>query len=76
MFVVLSKLNFVHLELLEEQDRVTSPWTCEVCTYINEPYIKTGKDVCEMCEGPSPLKRCKLINSKCKLCLLIINFYF
>ncbi|CAF0905862.1 unnamed protein product [Adineta steineri] len=43
--------------LQEEKDRVCSKWSCEVCTYINEPYIITRKDVCEMCEGPSPLKR-------------------
>jgi hypothetical protein len=44
---------------LEEKSRVYSPWSCEVCTFINEPFIKTRKDVCEMCEGPSPLKRRK-----------------
>jgi hypothetical protein len=44
-------------KLQEENSRIYSPWSCEVCTYINEPYIKTRKDVCEMCEGPSPLKR-------------------
>ncbi|CAF1140190.1 unnamed protein product [Rotaria sordida] len=48
--------------LEEEQDRVYSSWSCEVCTYINEPFIKTRKDVCEMCEGPSPLKRHTLTN--------------
>ncbi|UJR35843.1 hypothetical protein I4U23_028587 [Adineta vaga] len=48
--------------LQEETDRIYSPWSCEVCTYINEPYIKTRKYVCEMCEGPSPLKRHTLTN--------------
>jgi hypothetical protein len=43
--------------LEDEKSRIHSPWSCEICTYINEPYIKTRKDVCEMCEGPSPLKR-------------------
>jgi len=44
-------------KLQEENSRIYSPWSCEVCTFINEPYVKTRKNVCEMCEGPSPLKR-------------------
>ena len=49
------------LIITEEKARIYSPWACEVCTYINEPYFKTNKDVCEMCEGPSPRKKRKKI---------------
>jgi len=56
--VILFNLLFL---LIEDKARIHSPWSCEVCTYINEPYIKTRKDVCDMCEGPSPLKRRKNI---------------
>ncbi|CAF3058969.1 unnamed protein product [Rotaria sp. Silwood2] len=57
-----AKLKEELRRLEEEQDRIYSPWSCDVCTYINEPFIKTRKDVCEMCEGPSPLKRHTLTN--------------
>jgi len=48
-------------KLEEENTRIYSTWACELCTYLNEPYSVTRKDVCEMCEGPSPLKRHTLI---------------
>jgi hypothetical protein len=58
---------FFLLQLIElfsdENARVYSPWSCEVCTFFNEPYVKTRRDVCEMCEGPSPLKRRKKSSS-------------
>ncbi|CAM2709473.1 unnamed protein product [Rotaria socialis] len=48
--------------LFQQQERLRAPWTCEVCTFFNRPYIETLRDVCEMCEGPSPLKRYTLTN--------------
>ncbi|CAF1109174.1 unnamed protein product [Rotaria magnacalcarata] len=48
--------------LFQQQERLRAPWTCEVCTFFNKPYIETLRDVCEMCEGPSPLKRYTLTN--------------
>lgn len=56
------KLKDELIKLKEQNSRIYSTWSCELCTYLNEPYSVTGKDVCEMCEGPSPLKRHTLIS--------------
>ncbi len=42
--------------LIEEYDHIYSPWSCEFCTLINQPYSVTGRNVCEACESASPLK--------------------
>ncbi|CAF3477337.1 unnamed protein product [Rotaria sp. Silwood1] len=57
-----AKLLEERRRLKEEKDRIYLPWSCEICTYYNESFSKTHKDVCEMCEGPSPLKRHALTN--------------
>lgn len=43
----------------ERRDLASKGWTCNVCTIENEPYIVTLRDVCCVCEAPSPLKRRK-----------------
>ncbi len=48
-----------HFYLLKEHDQIHSSWSCELCTFINQPFVDTCRDVCDMCEGPSPLKRGK-----------------
>jgi hypothetical protein len=47
--------------LQEEHDSRYLPWSCELCTYINQPFIETKRNVCDICESPSPLKRATLL---------------
>ncbi|CAF1043708.1 unnamed protein product [Rotaria sordida] len=44
------------LKTLQEFELINSPWLCRSCTVINEPYIKTSRDTCVVCESPSPFK--------------------
>ena len=60
LFLYLLPSSIHSINLAEENTRIYSTWACELCTYLNEPYSVTRKDVCEMCEGPSPLKRRKI----------------
>jgi len=46
--------------LQEEYDRIYLPWSCELCTFVNQEYSVTHRDICEVCESPSPLKRATL----------------
>jgi len=64
---------FYH-NFVEEHDRIYSTWSCELCTFLNQPYSETQRDICDMCEGPSPLKRGKYKFSYSNY--LIEFFYF
>lgn len=50
-----SEFNF-YLIFIEKYDQIYSPWSCGVCTFDNLPYNQTKRDICEMCDAPSPLK--------------------
>ena len=50
-------MGSLSLFFLEQYNPRHSPWSCELCTFINRPFSETGSDVCEVCESPSPLKR-------------------
>jgi hypothetical protein len=49
--------RFFFLSFVEQYDRIYLEWSCELCTYTNPSYIETRRDVCEICESPSPMKR-------------------
>lgn len=45
----------------DEHDRLYAPWSCTLCTYLNDPCFETQQNICQMCESPSPLKQIMLV---------------
>jgi len=59
-FAEYQRLTTEFNQLTERRDLATKPWNCELCTFENQSFILSGKNVCEVCGGPSPLKRLAL----------------